>query len=225
MIKKVLIAYLLIFSIKSWGQSFYRYDLNQTNDCIAKEMDLYVNSLNTGKDLLRNSSIDSCARLRTEYFLDLLEINAKSKGYLRELLDSVPPGKKAHQECFGNPSFFLPSEGKYPISFFDVINQGVRTTGEVMGWFRSVIEFDSKQNPNEIVRLTLEEIKNLHGISPAKKMITNYQKSKSHDQVIKNRGDGKFGSSTEALVLERKIGNKWIYEVVIFNVVNFTTQI
>ena len=38
-------------------------------------------------------------------------------------------------------------------------------------------------------------------------------------------GNGKYGISTRVLVAEEKIGNKWVYEVMIYNVVVFTGKI
>ena len=62
--------------------------------------------------------------------------------------------------------------------------------------------------------------------NPTPEKINEYKNSKSHNDIIKQKGDGEYGSSTMYIITEKKISNgKWEYEVMIRNLIIFAEPI
>jgi len=57
------------------------------------------------------------------------------------------------------------------------------------------------------------------------KIIDSYQHSHSHNKIIKEKGNGEYGTSTVVIISEEKLANgKWLYELMIRNLVVFTKK-
>ena len=215
--KMAFILFTLVFSPTLIGQTFYRYSIPYVNNKIDSCLDAY--SHEGSKDLVRHITLDSCARSRADYYLDVIETNSKYGKSFSDMLDSISYGHAAHTELFGNSRYFKKPQTTYPIPFKNINSIGVRTKGEIMQEIAWEKTYTEKQKPNEVVKTAVEAID-----GPIHEHIVNgYKQSKSHNDIIKKWGDGKFGTSTRVLVSEKRVGNNWVYEVMIYNVAVFST--
>ena len=224
--KKGLAIFLfLVASLGVFGQTkkLYRYSLPAISENLDSVLDFYVGT--KGKDLERNSAVDSLAKARANYFLDVIEINSKEGKSFSSMLSKIPNDPKAHSSVFGDSVYFTAPQSEYPylFRFFPCLN--LEAKSEIMqeiAWRRI---YPKKMDPIEITKIAIEtrqkEIKN----TIAWDLLDGYKKSKSHHDAIKKWGNGKYGISTRVLVSEEKIGDEWIYEVMIYNVVVFTGKI
>ena len=215
--KIAFILFTLVFVPTLIGQTFYRYSLPYVNNKIDSCLDAY--SHEGSKDLVRHITLDSCARSRADYYLDVIETNSRYGKSFSNMLDSISYGHAAHTELFGNSRYFKKPQTTYPVPFKNIKSIGVRTKGEIMQEITWSKTYPQKQKPNEVVKDAVEAIND-----PIHEHIVNgYKESKSHNDIIKKWGDGKFGTSTRVLVSEKKEGNAWTYEIMIYNVAVFST--
>jgi hypothetical protein len=78
-----------------------------------------------------------------------------------------------------------------------------------------------------LIQKAVNDIKKTYNVTRlSQKVINEYKNSKSHNGIIKQRGDGEYGSSTMYIITEKKMPNeKWEYEVMIRNLILFTDPI
>lgn len=227
--KKILLALAITFSVTLFGQqnkTYYIEDLNYINDSISKKIELYVSSFS--HDLDRNILLDERAKLRNSYFISVVQQTSKAGGQFSDMLDSIPGGKIGHTECFGKPSYFSPSEVEYPELFPSLYSMNLKVEGEIMYqviW--STVLNERQTSDIELVQKAVNKMKEYYGVSKlSQKVISEYKNSKSHNKIIKERGDGEYGSSTMYIITEKKLSNgKWAYEVMIRNLIIFTESI
>jgi hypothetical protein len=227
--KKILLILAITFSATLFGQQdkdYYIEDLNPINDSISKKIELYVSSFS--HDLDRNTLLDERAKLRNSYFISVVQQTSKAGGKFSDMIDSIPGGKIGHTECFGKPSYFSPSEVGYPELFPSLYTINLKVKGEIMYqvvW--SAILNDKQTSRDQLVQKAVDDIKKKYGVSKlSQKVISEYRNSKSHNNIIKERGDGEYGSSTMYIITEKKLANgKWAYEVMIRNLIIFTESI
>ena len=158
----------------------------------------------------------------------MVQQTSKAGGQFSDMLDSIPGGKIGHTECFGKPSYFSPSEVEYPELFPSLYSMNLKVEGEIMYqviW--STVLNERQTSDIELVQKAVNKMKEYYGVSKlSQKVISEYKNSKSHNKIIKERGDGEYGSSTMYIITEKKLSNgKWAYEVMIRNLIIFTESI
>ena len=104
----------------------------------------------------------------------------------------------------------------------------LKVEGEIMYqviW--STVLNERQTSDIELVQKAVNGMKEYYGVSKlSQKVISEYKNSKSHNKIIKERGDGEYGSSTMYIITEKKLSNgKWAYEVMIRNLIIFTESI
>ena len=224
--KKILLGLVITFSVTLFGQqnkTYYIEDLNSINDSISKKIELYVSTLSHG--LNRNLLLDERAKLRNSYFISVVQQTSNTGGKFSDMIDSIPDGKIGHTECFGKPSYFSPAEVKYPELFPSLDNLNLKVKGEIMYQVIWSTVLDGKQtSQDQLVQRAVDDIKKAYRVGKlSQKVISEYRNSKSHNDIIKERGDGDYGSSTMVILSEKKLPNgKWEYEVMIRNLIIFT---
>jgi hypothetical protein len=79
----------------------------------------------------------------------------------------------------------------------------------------------------QLVQKAVKDIKQYYEVDRiSEKVLERYQGSKSHNDIIKERGNGEYGSSTMVIISEKKLSNgKWSYEIMIRNLIIFTEPI
>ena len=79
----------------------------------------------------------------------------------------------------------------------------------------------------QLIQKAVDDIKKTYKIDKlSQRVINEYKNSKSHNDIIKQKGDGEYGSSTMYIITEKKISNgKWEYEVMIRNLIIFAEPI
>jgi len=227
--QKILLILAITFSANLFGQQnkeYYIEDLNPINDSISKKIELYVSLFS--HDLNRNSELDERAKLRNSYFISVVQQTSKSGELFSSMLDSIPSGKIGHTKCFGRSEYFIPAEVGYPELFPNLYNLNLKVGGEIMYqvvW--SAILKDKQTSRDQLVQNAVDDIKKKYGVNKlSQKVISEYRNSKSHNTIIKERGDGEYGSSTMYIITEKKLPNgKWAYEVMIRNLIIFTEPI
>jgi hypothetical protein len=227
--KKILLTLAITFSVTLFGQqskTYYIGDLNPINDSISKKIELYVSSFS--HDLDRNILLDERAKLRNSYFISVVQQTSRTGAQFSDMVDSIPGGKIGHTECFGKPSYFSPSVVKYPELFPNLYNMDLKVKGEIMYqviWSNTLDEKQTSQN--QLVQRAVEDIKKTYGVRKlSQKVLNEYKNSKSHNDIIKERGDGKYGSSTMYIITEKELPNgKWSYEIMIRNLIIFTEPV
>ena len=219
----------IAFSVTLFGQqnkTYYIEDLNPINDSISKKIELYVS--NFSHDLNRNVLLDEKAKLRNSYFISVVQQTSKKGGLFYDMLDSIPEGKIGHTKCFGNPGYFVPGEVKYSELFPILDSLKLKVNGEIMYQVAWSNVLNKRQTSEiELIQKAVNEIKEYYRVSKlSQKVISEYKNSKPHNDIIKQRGDGEYGSSTMYIITEKKLGNgKWEYEVMIRNLIIFTDPI
>jgi hypothetical protein len=228
-VKKIILILLVAFSVTSWGQQnkiYYIEDLNSINDSISEKIELYASTFS--HDLDRNIELDKRAKLRNSYFISLVQQTSKTGGQFSDIVDSIPDGKIGHTECFGKPTYFSPSEVKYPELFCSLHRLNLKVKGEIMYQVIWSNVLNQRQTSHvQLIQKAVNDIKKTYNVTRlSQKVINEYKNSKSHNEIIKQRGDGEYGSSTMYIIAEKKMPNgKWKYEVMIRNLILFTEPI
>lgn len=227
--KKILLILSIIFSVTLFGQqdkTYYIMDLNPINDSISKRIESYVSAFS--HDLDRSSALDNKAKIRNSYFLSVIQQTSKAGESFSSMVDSIPKGKIGHTACFGKPNYFSPAVVKYPEMFPTFTESGLQVKGEIMYQVIWTNTLNKRQTShNELVQNAVEDIKKAYKVDKlSQKVLNEYKNSKSHNNIIKERGDGEYGSSTMVIITEKRLPNgKWAYEVMIRNLIIFTEPI
>lgn len=227
--KKILLILSIIFSVTLFGQqnkTYYIMDLDPINDSISKRIESYVSTFS--HDLDRSSALDNKAKIRNSYFLSVIQQTSKAGESFSSMVDSIPGGKIGHTACFGKPNYFSPAVVKYPEMFPAFTEMGLKVKGEIMYqviWSNTLNERQTSQS--QLVQKAVEDIKKAYKVDKlSQKVLNEYKNSKSHNTIIKERGDGEYGSSTMVIITEKRLPNgKWAYEVMIRNLIIFTEPI
>ena len=177
--------------------------------------------------LTRNNSLSERARVRNNYFINVIEASSKLGKSFSDMVDSIPNGIIGHTECFGKPKFFNAPKISYPELFITIPELKLKISSEIMyqvTWRETSSEF---QNSKIIlINKAIKEIKETYKVDKlSQKILDEYQHSTSHNKIIKEKGIGEYGSSTRVIISEEKLKNgKWLYELMIRNVVVFTKK-
>ena len=77
-----------------------------------------------------------------------------------------------------------------------------------------------------LINKAIKEIKKTFKVDKlSQKILDEYQHSTSHNKIIKEKGNGEYGTSTLIIISEEKLKNsKWFYELMVRNVVIFTKK-
>jgi len=227
--QKILLILAIAFSATLFGQqdkTYYIDDLTSINDNTSKKVESYVSLFS--HDLNRNSELDKRAKIRNSYFISVVQQTSKSGELFSSMLDSIPGGKIGHTKCFGRSEYFVPAEVGYPELFPNLYDLNLKVDGEIMYQVAWSNVLDERQTSNiELVQKAVNEIKGYYRVDKlSQRIIDEYKNSKSHNDIIKQRGDGEYGSSTMYIITEKKLSNgKWEYEVMIRNLIIFTESI
>lgn len=227
--KNILLILSLTLSVTLFGQynkEYYILELNTINDAFSKRLESYAT--NFSHEMSRNSTIDSVAKLRNSYFISVMQETSNNGKTFYSMIDSIPDGKRGHDECFGNPRYFSAAKIEYPESFPVFNDLGLEVNGEIMYQvIRSYIIEAKCTDIKGLVQIAVNDMKKNYKVNKlSERFLKSYQNSSSHNDIIKRLGDGKYGSSTMVIVSERKLSNgKWAYEVLIRNVIEFTAPI
>jgi hypothetical protein len=225
--KKILLILSIIFSVTLFGQQeriYYIQDLDAVNDSISSRIESYA--LTLSHNLNRNTGLDNRAKLRNSYFIGVIQQTSKTGKSFSSMVDSIPEGKKGHTECFGKPNYFsAPKDKKYPEMFPVIQEQNLKVKGEIMYqviWSNVLAERQTSHN--QLMKKAVEDIKKTYGIDKlSQKVMLEYRNSKSHNDIITERGVGEYGSSTMVIISEKKLPDgRWSYEVMIRNLIIFT---
>jgi hypothetical protein len=144
------------------------------------------------------------------------------------MVDSIPYGKIGHRECFGKPNYFSHSTEKCPDLYLTLPGINLRVNGEIMYQVIWSNVLNQRQTSHvQLIQKAVNDIKKIYNVTRlSQKVINEYKNSKSHNGIIKQRGDGEYGSSTMYIIAEKKMSDgKWEYEVMIRNLILFTDPI
>ena len=227
--KKIPLLLLVFFSVTLFGQNdktYYILDLPPVNDSISKRIESYVSILSHNLD--RSSELNNKAKIRNSYFISVIQQTSMTGKSFSSMLDSIPSGKIGHSECFGKSNYFSPAEVGFPELFPTFTEMYLKVNGEIMYqviWSSVLNERQASQT--QLVQKAVKDIKKAYKIGKlSQKVITEYKNSKSHNTIIKEKGDGKYGSSTMVIISEKKLSNgKWSYEIMIRNLIIFAEPI
>ena len=226
--KKAIILFLVISSIASFSQQvklYYIMDIDDVNDHLALRLESYAETFS--HKLTRNNLLNVRAKLRNNYFIKVIEVNSKLSKLFSEMIDSIPHGIIGHTECFGKPNFFIAPKNIYPELFITIPELKLKISSEIMYqviWFDTMGEF---QNSKIIlINKAIKEIKKTFKVDKlSQKILDEYQHSTSHNKIIKEKAEGEYGTSTIVIISEEKLKNgKWFYELMIRNVIVFTSK-
>jgi len=227
--KKIPLVLLIFFSVTLFGQydkTYYILDLEPINDSISKRIESYVSVFS--HDLNRSSALDNRARIRNSYFISVIQQTSMTGKTFSSMVDSIPGGKIGHSECFGNSDYFSPAKVGFPELFPVFTEINLKVKGEIMYqviWTNTLNERQTSHT--QLVQKAVGDIKKAYKVDKlSQKVISEYKNSKSHNTIIKERGGGKYGSSTMVIISEKKLSNsKWSYEIMIRNLIIFTEPI
>jgi len=224
--KKILLILSIVFSVTLFGQqerTYYIQDINAVNDSISNRVESYA--LTLSHNLNRNTELDKRAKIRNSYFISVIQQTSKTGETFSSMVDSIQKGKNGHTECFGKPNYFAPAQVKYPEMFPIISEQNLKVKGEIMYqviWSNVLAERQTSHN--QLMKKAVEDIKKTYGVDKlSQKVILEYRNSKSHDDIIKERGVGEYGSSTMVIISEKKLADgRWSYEIMFRNLIIFT---
>ncbi len=226
--KKIIILFLITSSIASFSQQvklYYIMDINEVNDHLALRLESYAETFS--HKLTRNNLLNERAKVRNNYFINVIETNSKSGKFFSDMVDSIPHGKIGHTECFGKPNFFIAPEIIYPDLFITIPELKLKISSEIMyqvTWQNTLNEYQSSKII--LINKAIKEIKENYNVDKlSHKIIDSYQHSASHNKIIKEKAEGEYGTSTIVIISEEKLKNgKWFYELMIRNVIVFTSK-
>jgi hypothetical protein len=227
--KIILLILSSIFSVVLFGQqnkAYYTSDLSQINDSISKKIESYVSIFS--HDLDRSKELDNKAKIRNTYFINVIQQTSKTGESFSSIVNSIPHGKGGHTECFGKPNYFSLATVKYPDLFLTLPEINLRINGEIMYQVIWSNVLSQRQTSHvQLIQKAVDDIKKTYKIDKlSQRVINEYKNSKSHNDIIKQKGDGEYGSSTMYIITEKKISNgKWEYEVMIRNLIIFAEPI
>lgn len=227
--KKILLALSILLSVTLFGQQekiYYIEDLNVINDSISKRMESYVHTFS--HSLSRISELDKRAKMRNSYFLSVIQKTSETGKSFSSIVDSIPSGKTGHTKCFGNPNYFSSAEIQYPELFPVLLDSTLKVRGEIMYqivWSNTLP--DRQTSHNKLMQKAVSDIKERYGVDKlSQKVIAEYRNSRSHNDIIIERGNGKYGTSTMAIITEKKLPDgRWSYEIMFRNLIIFTEPI
>jgi hypothetical protein len=200
-------------------------DINEVNDHLALRLESYAETFS--HKLTRNNLLNERAKVRNNYFINVIETNSKSGKFFSDMVDSIPHGKIGHTECFGKPNFFIAPEIIYPDLFITIPELKLKISSEIMyqvTWQNTLNEYQSSKII--LINKAIKEIKENYNVDKlSHKIIDSYQHSASHNKIIKEKAEGEYGTSTIVIISEEKLKNgKWFYELMIRNVIVFTSK-
>jgi hypothetical protein len=105
---------------------------------------------------------------------------------------------------------------------------GLKVVGEIMYQATIAYTLNERQTSHtQLVQRAVDGIKKKYKVDKLSQRVLNeYKNSESHNDIIKGRGIGDYGSSTMVIVSEKKLPNgKWSYEFMIRNLIIFTEPI
>lgn len=224
--KRTLLIILIAIGISANAQTFTKAVAVKVSDSLSVRLDNYVAGYN--HDLNRNAFLDYCAFERANYFISILETTAKSKGLtIWECGEKIPRGtkaRKAHKELFGDPDFFVESKVPFVKGLRVFKEQNLEVQSEIMVPIFWEGKYSKRKGLQEIIQKAVSFHSKTGSISGD--ILESYKRSKAHNEAIVEDGNGEFGLSTIILVQETQDENgRWIYDVVIYNVVVFCKQI
>lgn len=227
--KKMLLLFLFTASVTSFSQqvkSYFTMAIDDVNNQLALRLESYAETFS--HKLTRNNLLSERANVRNNYFISVIESNSKLGKLFSEMIDSIPHGKIGHTECFGKPSFFVAPKVNYPELFITMSELDLEICGEIMyqvTWQNTVSEYQNSKIA--LVNKAIKEIKEAYKVDKlSQKILESYMYSTSHNKIIKERGNGEYGTSTVVIISEEKLANgKWLYELMIRNLVVFTRKI
>jgi hypothetical protein len=224
--KIFIIGLLLTISYSVFGQNYIKAVAVKVSDSLDVKLDEYVSNYN--HDLTRNRFLDYSAFERANYFISILESTSKSRKMdILECGRQIPRGnqaRKAHNELFGNPDFFIESKIPYVKTFRDFKELKLRIESEIMipSFWQNT--FHERKSLEDIIKKSIASHSQKTG-SFSGDLLECYKGSKSHHSAIIEDGNGQYGISTVVLVQEEKVQNNWKYSVVIYNIVVFSRPI
>jgi len=238
--KKILLGLVITFSVTLFGQqnkTYYIMDLAGINDNVNGLLENYVHSFS--HNIKNNTSLDQRAKTRNLYFINVFKQTSMSgKTFYAMLSGKIAKGKAGHTECFGNTDYFKsPTNIRYPEMFPTLDSSGLKVVGEIMYQVTISDTLEEKttlykkivQNSVDRIEIAWDVNENSkhsvkHGFT--KTILKEYKMSEHHNDIIKERGDGEYGSSTMVIITEKKLSDgKWAYEVMIRNLIIFTEPI
>ena len=226
--KKIVVLFLITSSISSFSQQvklYYTMDIDEVNNHLALRLESYAETFS--HKLTRNNLLNERAKVRNNYFINVIEASSKLGKSFSDMVDSIPHGKIGHTECFGKPNFFIAPKNIYPELFITIPELKLKISSEIMyqvTWRETSSEF---QNSKIIlINKAIKEIKETYKVDKlSQKILDEYQHSTSHNKIIKEKGNGEYGTSTLIIISEEKLKNsKWFYELMVRNVVIFTKK-
>lgn len=227
--KKKIILFLITSSIASFSQQvklYYIMDIDEVNDHLALRLESYAETFS--HKLMRNSLLNERAKLRNNYFIKVIEANSKLGKSFSDMVDSIPSGIMGHTECFGKPIFFNAPKISYPKLFITIPELKLKISSEIMyqvTWQNTLNEYQSSKII--LINKAIKEIKETYKVDKlSQKILDEYQHSASHNKIIKEKAEGEYGTSTIVIISEVKLKNgKWFYELMIRNVIVFTSKV
>lgn len=209
--KKIFLFLFLFINIIANSQRIYIINDDESNIKISMELE------NIRNHIKYDSNINWIVEKRISYFSNIFKETAIEGYNLWDMLDSIPKNDKAHKELFGKPDYFISS-----IPYFSHKNTGV-TKNEIMQEYLLIEERNNRVNiinfVNNINTLIYNEIK----IDIGEYFMNSYMGSYSHKKTIEKKSNKYYSSKTRIIILEKynEHVNKWIYEIMVFNLILF----
>lgn len=163
---------------------------------------------------IRNAgSLDSVAAIRCSYYLSLMTNQPGLR--LRQLFDSIPTGKKAHERYFGKPGFFTESPfSVYTAPLIDLPEKKLVICAEIMQQNIVTIDTPVRLDPDTLIMLADRMLVKKFG---PQHMLESYLLSPAHRAAIDKYGTYCYGTHTQALIRVMTIRKKFRYELLFFN--------
>ena len=132
--KKIIGLVLILIANQGFAQigiSSYKYKANKANKDSKVAMEAFVQKF--GHKIQVSEFLDQRAKIRTDYFLAVIEKKLAEGVSIESMLDSIPHGSEGHHERFGKPEYFSkPDSIEYPESLPVFKDMGILIDGEVM---------------------------------------------------------------------------------------------
>jgi hypothetical protein len=217
-----LIGILLPFLSSAQGVKTAKATLDHVNNSYFMDLNEYTSG--SGNQILRNSSLDSFAEVRLNYYMSLMEEAVNSGKSLKEAVRQIPYGSTAHSRYFGNPEFFREGNVKYTDLNIKIKKENAKVVSEIMQnrrftfWSSDLMSIEDVYN---------EYAETYYSKNERDFILRSYLKSSGHKGAIDRHGIGRTGSCTKVLMTKiwKDQYKKWEYTILIENVTVFSEKI
>lgn len=205
---------MILFNINLIAQNFYDCNLNTING-------KFIEAVRDERyDLAYAPEFDDILEQRLLYYLNVVRETSLKKETFSTIFDSISASANPDTAFFGNPKYFSANIA-YPDLF---IYKNI--TGEMMAQLVYTRKFNNKiTDMNSYIASIFTYLDEYYKMPIPRYFMKIYKNSYITNKAMHNKKSMFFDSLTKMIIKEEKVGDKWVYETMIYNLVIISKSI